>query len=232
MPTPTAVAAVDGTDIDISADSLCVHGDTAGAVDIARRLGEELTRAGHAPRLRRAMSEQAERSIRRVGSTALLVELDDLTGVLEPQHRLRQEPPAGLLELVPAARTLFVAYDPQVTTGDALSHTLAGLSTAEVVARHTAPLYTVAFSGFAPGFGYLTGTDPALRLPRRAEPRTGVAAGAVAVAGGFTGIYPRSSPGGWQLLGTTTLPLWDERRDPPALLVPGRSVRLRAVSRP
>lgn len=217
------------------------------------------------------MSGQAKGSIRRAGSAALLVELDDLTGVLELQHRLRQEPPAGLLELIPAARTLFVAYDPHVTTGDALSHTLAGrvagltgkraadagdglgvldvpvrydgpdlaavaehtgLSTAEVVARHTAPLYTVAFSGFAPGFGYLSGTDPALRLPRRAEPRTGVPAGAVAVAGGFTGIYPRSSPGGWQLLGTTTLPLWDERRDPPALLVPGRSVRLRAVSRP
>ncbi|MES4903572.1 MULTISPECIES: allophanate hydrolase subunit 1 [unclassified Streptomyces] len=217
------------------------------------------------------MSGQAERSIRRAGSAALLVEVDDLAGVLELQHELRREPPAGLLELVPAARTLFVAYDPRVTTHDALTRTLAdrvagltgkratdagdglgvldvpvrydgpdlaavaqhtGLSTAEVVARHTAPLYTVAFSGFAPGFGYLTGTDPALRLPRRAEPRTEVPAGAVAVAGGFTGIYPRPSPGGWQLLGTTTLPLWNERRDPPALLVPGRSVRLRAVSRP
>jgi len=103
------------------------------------------------------------------------------------------------------------------------------MSIADVIARHTAPVYTVAFAGFAPGFGYLSGTDRTLHLPRRTEPRTAVPAGAVAVAGGFTGIYPRSSPGGWQLLGTTTLSMWDERRDPPALLVPGRSVRLRAV---
>ncbi|TAM92610.1 MAG: allophanate hydrolase subunit 1, partial [Jatrophihabitans sp.] len=96
-----------------------------------------------------------------------------------------------------------------------------GLDRAEVVARHCGGEYRVAFCGFSPGFAYLTGLDPALQLPRLAEPRTRVPAGAVGVAGEFTGIYPRPSPGGWRLLGHTDAPLWRAERDPPALLVPG-----------
>ncbi|MGW0952352.1 5-oxoprolinase subunit B family protein [Streptomyces sp. NPDC002545] len=222
--------------------------------------------------------------IRRVGSHALLAEADGLEQVLALRGALDADRPRGVRELVAAARTLLVTYDPAITSHPAVAaavteraaalgpagHTtpgtpsapagsagsagsaesaepvreeivtlavrydgedlsdvaeLTGLGVGEVIARHTAPLYTVAFAGFAPGFGYLTGTDPLLRLPRRSEPRTAVSAGSVAVAGGFTGVYPRSSPGGWQLLGTTDAVLWDERRDPPALLVPGSHVR-------
>ena len=100
-----------------------------------------------------------------------------------------------------------------------------GLSLDEVVALHCAPEYTVRFCGFSPGFGYLDGLDPRLHVPRHSSPRTSVPAGSVAVAGEFTGVYPRSSPGGWQLLGRTDAPLWDADRDPPALLTPGARVR-------
>ena len=101
----------------------------------------------------------------------------------------------------------------------------AGVSTAEVVAFHTATEYTVRFCGFSPGFGYLDGLDPRLHVPRHRSPRTSVPAGSVAIAGAFTGVYPRSSPGGWQLIGRTDAVLWDVRRDPPALLTPGTRVR-------
>ena len=100
-----------------------------------------------------------------------------------------------------------------------------GLSIAEVVAAHTGTPWRVAFCGFAPGFGYLVGGDERLRVPRRPEPRTAVPAGAVALAGEFSAVYPRSSPGGWQLLGTTDAVLWDVEREPPALLQPGTVVR-------
>jgi KipI family sensor histidine kinase inhibitor len=103
-----------------------------------------------------------------------------------------------------------------------------GLDPAEVVRRHTAVEYTVAFCGFSPGFAYLDGLDPALYVARLAEPRTAVPAGAVAIAGGFTGVYPRASPGGWRLLGRTDADLWDLARTPPALLPPGTRVRFRA----
>ncbi|WP_375478320.1 allophanate hydrolase subunit 1 [uncultured Jatrophihabitans sp.] len=100
----------------------------------------------------------------------------------------------------------------------------------QLVAAHTAGRYVVAFCGFVPGFAYLTGLDPALHVPRLAEPRTSVPAGSVAIAGEFTGVYPRASPGGWRLLGRTSAPLWDLERDPPTLLTPGTPVRFRAVA--
>lgn len=100
-----------------------------------------------------------------------------------------------------------------------------GLSETEVVAAHTAATWIVAFCGFAPGFGYLVGDDPRLRVPRRAESRTRVPAGSVALADGFTGVYPRSSPGGWQLLGRTDVAVWNLDRDPPGLLRPGTRVK-------
>jgi KipI family sensor histidine kinase inhibitor len=101
-----------------------------------------------------------------------------------------------------------------------------GLPVEEVIRRHCAAEYTVQFCGFAPGFGYLSGLDPALRLPRLASPRPAVPAGSVAIAGEFTGVYPRSSPGGWLLLGHTDAALFDLDRQPPALLRPGVVVRL------
>lgn len=102
---------------------------------------------------------------------------------------------------------------------------LAAISAEEVVARHTRPTYTVQFCGFSPGFGYLTGLDESLRLPRLSTPRPRVPAGSVGIAGDYTGVYPRVSPGGWLLLGRTDAVLFDVERDPPALLAPGTTVR-------
>lgn len=116
---------------------------------------------------------------------------------------------------------------PVVYDGPDLAHVaaLTGLTEAEVVAAHTGTTWRVAFGGFAPGFGYLVGGDPRLRVPRRERARVSVPAGAVGLAGEFSGIYPRSSPGGWQLLGRTDLALWDLERDPAALLRRGTVVR-------
>jgi KipI family sensor histidine kinase inhibitor len=107
-----------------------------------------------------------------------------------------------------------------------------GLAPEDVVAAHTGRPWRVAFGGFAPGFGYLVGGDERLRVPRRAEPRTAVPAGAVALAGEFSAVYPRSSPGGWQLIGHTDAAMWDVDRDPPALLQPGMLVRFADAGSP
>jgi KipI family sensor histidine kinase inhibitor len=102
---------------------------------------------------------------------------------------------------------------------------LTGLSVEEVIRRHTDSEFTVAFCGFAPGFGYLVGGDPALHVPRRKSPRTRIPAGSVALAGAFSGVYPQASPGGWQIIGTTPVKMWDIDRDPGALFQPGYRVR-------
>lgn len=132
-------------------------------------------------------------------------------------------PPASGAEV-----TVPVRYD-----GDDLTEvaTLLGVSAQEVIRRHCAARWTVAFSGFAPGFGYLVCDDPLFDVPRRASPRTRVPAGSVALAGRFGGVYPRESPGGWQLIGTTDTVLWDIHRDPPALLSPGTVVRFTVAER-
>jgi len=100
-----------------------------------------------------------------------------------------------------------------------------GMDAATLIARHSAPVYTVAMIGFAPGFPYLLGLDSALALPRLATPRTRVPAGSVAIGGAQAGIYPRESPGGWQLLGRTPQVLFDVGRAPPSLFQPGDRVR-------
>lgn len=102
--------------------------------------------------------------------------------------------------------------------------TLLGMSRAEVIQRHTAQDYSVAFCGFAPGFAYLTG-GAGFQVPRRQTPRTRIPAGAVALAGNFSGVYPKASPGGWQIIGVTPSQMWDLNRDEPALLRPGYKVR-------
>lgn len=106
---------------------------------------------------------------------------------------------------------------------------LTGLTPAQVIAAHTGSPWQVGFMGFAPGFAYLVGGDERLQVPRRAEPRTSVPAGAVGLAGEFSGIYPRQSPGGWQLIGRTDAVLFDVHRDQPALLTPGTWVQFRAI---
>ena len=192
------------------------------------------------------------------GTTALLAELDDLEQVQGLYDALVAAPPAGLVDLVPAARTVLVVIDPETTSlaaleqalrrttpqprreragervevpvtydGDDLADAAALLDCAvpELVRRHTSAEWTVAFCGFAPGFGYLTSPDWTREVPRRPSPRTRVPPGSVALAGPYSGVYPRESPGGWQLVGRTTLSVFDLTRSPAALLRPGVRVR-------
>ena len=135
------------------------------------------------------------------------ISLRDLSAKLAPSETLVEIP---------------VVYD-----GEDLDEvsTLTGLSVEEVIRRHTESTFTVAFCGFAPGFGYLVGGDQALHVPRRKSPRTRIPAGSVALAGAFSGVYPQASPGGWQIIGTTPEQMWDLSRDPPALFQPGHRVR-------
>lgn len=190
--------------------------------------------------------------------SGLLVELDDLSAVQALHAALADEPPEGVVDLVPAARTLLLRLDPEradpaeveravraarpaggerrdggllrvpvVYDGEDLAEVagLTGLTPRGVVEEHTAHEWTVAFGGFAPGFGYLVGGSERLRVPRREESRTRVPAGSVGLAGEFSGIYPSPSPGGWQLIGRTELETFRLDRDPPALLRPGVRVR-------
>ncbi|MCU1640844.1 MAG: Allophanate hydrolase [Nocardia sp.] len=102
---------------------------------------------------------------------------------------------------------------------------LLGLTPAEVIAEHTGIVWRCAFVGFAPGFGYLESPDGRLTVPRRTQSRTAIPRGAVALAGGYSAVYPRRSPGGWQLIGTTDLSMWDVDRDPPAVVRAGARVQ-------
>ena len=197
--------------------------------------------------------------VRVAGERGLLVEVEDLEMVHRLHAALRELDPPGVVELVPAYRTVLIVADPgQAEALDELADRLPGLELPpaeavagetveipvrydgedlpevagltglepdEVVRRHTAPEYTVAFLGFSPGFPYLVGLDPALEVPRRDTPRTSIPAGSVGLAGNQTGIYPTATPGGWQLIGRTQVTLFDPARDPPALLAPGTRLR-------
>jgi KipI family sensor histidine kinase inhibitor len=172
----------------------------------------------------------AARAAQRVGTLAgasevvpgyrtLLVSGADPAALAAALRGLEPQPPEEV-----AGRTVEI---PVVYDGEDLAEVarLAGMREAEVIERHTSADYLIAFLGFTPGFPYLVGLDPALHVARRASPRTTVPAGAVGLAGGQTGIYPRPSPGGWQLLGHTDAVLFDPERDPPALLAPGGRLR-------
>ena len=197
--------------------------------------------------------------LRVAGERGLLVEVEDLATVHRLHAALRELDPPGVVELVPAYRTVLIVADPgqaealddlaarlpalelppaEAVAGETVEIPvrydgedlpevagLTGLEPDEVVRRHTAPEYTVAFLGFSPGFPYLVGLDPALEVPRRDTPRTSIPAGSVGLAGNQTGIYPTATPGGWQLIGRTELTLFDPARDPPALLAPGARLR-------
>lgn len=126
-----------------------------------------------------------------------------------------------------AVRVIPVVYDgPDLA--DVAART--GLSTAEVIRRHSSRTYQAYFLGFMPGFAYLGPIDEALVLPRRAEPRRRVPAGSVAIAGAQTGIYPLETPGGWHLLGRTDVTLFDPARQPPSLIAAGDLVRFEPVT--
>jgi KipI family sensor histidine kinase inhibitor len=102
---------------------------------------------------------------------------------------------------------------------------LCSVSVDDVITAHLGQLWTAAFIGFAPGFAYLTGEHDRLTVPRRETPRPAAPAGSVALAAGYCGVYPRESPGGWHIIGTTDAVLWDARRSDPALLAPSTRVR-------
>jgi KipI family sensor histidine kinase inhibitor len=197
--------------------------------------------------------------VRVAGERGLLVEVEDLATVHRLHAALRELDPPGVVELVPAYRTVLIVAEPgqaealddlaarlpglelppaEAVAGETVEIPvrydgedlpevagLTGLEPEEVVRRHTAPEYTVAFLGFSPGFPYLVGLDPALEVPRRDTPRTSIPAGSVGLAGNQTGIYPTATPGGWQLIGRTEVTLFDPARDPPALLAPGTRLR-------
>lgn len=158
------------------------------------------------------------------GLASLLVELDPVsadpdlvTNILE--RRLRDPGaalPAGRLHTIP------VHYDGQDLAEVA---DLTGLSRSDVIARHARTELRVLFCGFAPGFAYLGELPPELRVERLSTPRTRTPGGSVAIAGSMSGIYPADLPGGWRVIGRTEVELFDPRRDPPALLLPGDRVR-------
>lgn len=206
------------------------------------------------------------------GDAAVLLQFDSTAEVLAWADVVRDADLLGVVDIVPASRTVLIKLDGPRYQGVARQQLsklrlapesleraaapidgradvvidvvydgadlgevaeLTGLTPREVVAAHTQTPWRVAFAGFAPGFGYLVGGDERLKVPRRSEPRTKVPIGAVGLAGEFSGVYPRESPGGWQLIGHTSeeqAALWDVERDPPALLTPGQWVQFREAS--
>lgn len=197
--------------------------------------------------------------LRPMGEGAVLAEVADLDGVVALHAALAAEPPAGVEELVPAARTVLVAFDPRRIgraavgewihraavapagaarpgplvevpvryDGADLDETAAllGIHAADLASRHAEMEWTVAFTGFAPGFAYLVSAEWAFDVPRLAQPRTRVPVGAVGLAGAFSGAYPRETPGGWRLIGTTDAVLFDPDAAAPVLLPPRARVR-------
>jgi KipI family sensor histidine kinase inhibitor len=195
--------------LSVGEDALLVE---VSSNDEAQALHAELLR-------RRAEGSFSAREIVPAARTVLLDGLDAparLAAELTAAELPSAPPRAGAVVEIP------VRYDgPDL--GDVAAHW--GVPESEVARIHAETEFRVAFCGFAPGFGYLTGLPPRYGVPRRATPRTAVPAGSVALAGPYTGVYPRSSPGGWQLIGTTDIVLWDHARVPAALLSPGTRVR-------
>jgi KipI family sensor histidine kinase inhibitor len=198
------------------------------------------------------------------GDQALMLQCGSTAEVLAWGAALRSAALPGVVDVVPAARTVLVKLDgprqqavirrqlrrmlvtaDEVAASDRRADVVidvvydgpdlaevagqTGLTIAQVIDAHTGSLWQVGFSGFAPGFAYLVDGDPRLRVPRRSEPRTAVPAGSVGLAGEFSAIYPRQSPGGWQLIGHSDAILWNLERPDPALLTRGMWVQFRAV---
>lgn len=198
-----------------------------------------------------------------MGGSAVLAEVAAAGEVLALRDALAGSRPHGVIDLVPAARTVLVQFDARVLTpaaarewiervadaadqaaepppgeptvlpvrydGPDLEATarLLGIGPAELVARHAAATWRVAFIGFAPGFGYLASPDWDHNVPRLDTPRTRVPAGSVGLAGTYSGAYPRETPGGWRLIGTTSAALFDQAARDPVLLAPGDRVVFR-----
>jgi KipI family sensor histidine kinase inhibitor len=169
------------------------------------------------------------------GHSTIVVHLDPLNAHLAELETLlaaalRQ--PASVTTAASRLIDIEVCYDHEMAPDLADVATACGRSVDEVIARHLAPTYRVELVGFLPGFGYLTGLDPALTLPRRSTPRTLVPAQSVAIAAQYTGVYPSESPGGWHLIGrAATAMLTLESTARPTLLERGDRVRFHRVTR-
>lgn len=189
---------------------------------------------------------------------ALLVELTTLEQAIALHRNLIDEPIDGITQMLPAARTVLIEYDPLYVSSPQLAQMISqrsfeqsSLSLGKLVEIdveyngcdldevaeylrlpvnalidwHTETQFQVAFTGFAPGFAYLKSLETSLVVPRRDTPRAKIPMGSVALAGEFSGIYPKDSPGGWQLIGQTSQAMWDLNRVRPALLEPGDRVQ-------
>ncbi|AXJ09473.1 5-oxoprolinase/urea amidolyase family protein [Arthrobacter sp. PM3] len=224
-------------------ETLAVHNDAAQ------------TSAGHDGAVHKV------RSVRAVGTRAVLAELAGTQDVLALQALLLESPLPGQQDVLAAAETVLVRADSPASArriaarlleldltapvqrdgglvvidtvydGEDLAEVgrLTGLGADGVIAAHSGQVWTVAFAGFAPGFGYMVGENQQLEVPRRSSPRTAVPAGSVALAGNYSAVYPRRSPGGWQLIGRTDARMWDLDRAQPALAAPGHRVQFRPV---
>jgi KipI family sensor histidine kinase inhibitor len=188
------------------------------------------------------------------GPGAILAEYDTIDEVMAVDDALRAAALAGIDDVIPAARTVLVTFRqvdrdalerllvpgastarpqgplveiPVVYDGVDLDEVASatGLAVERVIEIHSSTEYSAAFLGFTPGWAYLVGLSPELRLPRRSTPRTAITAGSVAIANEFTGVYPTVSPGGWHLLGHTDATMFDVQREKPALIMAGDRVR-------
>ncbi|MDY5132427.1 5-oxoprolinase subunit B/C family protein [Actinotignum urinale] len=208
------------------------------------------------------MIDPRELRILPAADDVLLVEYANLDGVVSHFPALAKANIWGIKELVPAASTIMVHFEPGLISPERLASTIRSitpeterndnaktvnidvlyngedfddvcamlnLSAEELIARHTANDWQVAFVGFAPGFAYCVGKDPIFNVARRPSPRTRIPAGSVGLAGEFAAVYPGASPGGWQLIGVTDAPMWDLNREQPGLLAPGDHVKYHHV---
>ncbi len=183
-----------------------------------------------AQQLRASINRELPVGVRELlpGYNTLLVEFDPLQlDAAELLQRLPESMQDSRFTVVARTHDIEVRYQ-----GEDLEDVarLTGLDITEVIRRHSAATYTVAFLGFAPGFPYLVGLDAKLRVPRLPSPRARVPAGAVAIADEFSGIYPQATPGGWRILGHTKVVLFDAARASPALCMPGDHVHFRPAS--
>ncbi|MEO1009456.1 MAG: 5-oxoprolinase subunit PxpB [Planctomycetota bacterium] len=175
------------------------------------------------------------------GVTDIVPSSRDVLVMIDPRHatddvhdrvaKALGEPAARRPARPAQEHEIVVCYDDRFAPDLAEVAEVAGMTPDEFAQRHASAAYEVEFVGFAPGFGYLSGLPERLRTPKLASPRPRVAAGSVAIADGYCGIYPLASPGGWRIIGRTVARLFDATRDPPALLRAGDRVRFRRVER-
>jgi KipI family sensor histidine kinase inhibitor len=214
----------------VAASSIVPLGDSALTITVGDRVDPETMRRVRAlaAGIRAAALAPVQEIV--IGYAALSVWYDALhtdhaamVAALQPILSGDAVPSAAGMTVAPSREHLIpVTYD-GLDLADVAQRT--GLTVSDVVARHSERWYEVYLLGFVPGFAYLGELDPALVLPRRAEPRPRVSAGSVAIAGAQTAVYPLATPGGWHLIGRTTAVLFDPGVEPPATLAPGDRVR-------